>query len=309
MINRRTLKAAMSDPTDKTILMTLVSTAGQRARAKLLIESIRSFGGNLSDCPIWLFESDPQGAPCGALAADGVDIHPLVLPDTVKDYWFGAKVTACSRAEELARPGVRSLIWLSSDCLIVKPPILFDLDPAYDAAARPVHIRNVGLGANEPLDDFWRGVYKRLGVSEIQTTVESFVDVQRIRAYLNSHILAVNPTRGIFRRWFDEFEALVCDQDFQKAACQEVRHQVFLHQAVLSALIVTMIELERIHILPPDYSYPYNLHESVPPGRRAQTLNDLVCITYEDRPLDPDLVDDIEIDEPLRSWLSAHTKG
>lgn len=300
----------MSNPIDEKMIFTrLVSTAGQRAGAKLLIESIRSFGGPLRDCPIWLFEADPQAASCGALAADRVSVHPLPLPDTVKYYWFGAKVYACARAEELAGSGVRSLIWLSSDCLIVKPPVLLDLDPACDAAVRPVHIRNVGLGVDEPLDDFWRGVYQSVGVSEVQTTVESFVDAQRIRAYLNSHMLALNPARGIFRRWFNVFEALVCDQDFQKAACQETRHRIFLHQAVLSALVVTMLAAERIRILPPDYSYPYNLHGSVPPGRRAGALNDLVCITYEDRPLDPDLVDDIEIDEALSSWLSAHTIG
>jgi hypothetical protein len=32
-------------------------------------------------------------------------------------------------------------------------------------------------------------------------------------------------------------------------------------------------------------------------------LNDLVSITYEDRSLDPAIVDDIGIREPLRSWL------
>jgi hypothetical protein len=59
-------------------------------------------------------------------------------------------------------------------------------------------------------------------------------------------------------------------------------------------------------MLPPDYNYPYNLHQSVPPDRRAAALNDLVCIAYENRLLDPNQVDDIAIHEPLRSWLSVH---
>ena len=143
-------------------------------------------------------------------------------------------------------------------------------------------------------------------MQDVQATVESFVDVQLLRAYYNSHAFAVNPSMGLLRQWFACFEALVCDQEFQSSSCQDERHQIFLHQAVLSALLSTSLEPERTRVLPPDYSYPYNLHRSVPLERRAHALNDLVCITYEDRSLEPDSVDDINIYDPLRSWLAVH---
>ncbi|MCP4537480.1 MAG: hypothetical protein GY832_10070 [Chloroflexi bacterium] len=290
---------------DPTVCLILVSTIRQRLRARLLIDSIRAFGGALSHCPIWLFEADTQRVPCDGLKDLDVRVIPLTVPDTVRHYWFADKVYACAQAEELANSKVRSLVWLSSDCLIIKPPLLFDLAPTFDAAVRPVHVRNVGLGATEALDGFWKKVYQTVGVQDVQTTVESFVDVQHIRAYFNSHILAVNPSKGVFRRWFEGFESLVCDQTFQSGSCRDERHQIFLHQAVLSALIVTMLDPERIRTLPPDYSYPYNLHQRVPTDCQALALNDLVCIAYEDRSLDPNVVDDVGIDEPLRSWLSA----
>ena len=290
---------------DQTAFVTLVSTIEQRSCARLLIGSIRSFGGALRHCPIWLFEADPQKVPCDGLEGMGVRVLPLTLPDTVSGYWFAGKVYACARAEELTGSEVRSLIWLSPDCLIIKPPLSFDLAPSFDAAVRPVHIKNVGLLATRPVDDFWKKIYETVGVDDVQTTVESFVDAQHIRAYFNSHALAVNPSKGLFGRWFECFESLACDQAFQSGACQDERHQVFLHQAVLSALIATLLDLERIRILPPDYSYPYNLHQSVPVDRRAVALNDLVCIAYEDRSLDPNEVDDIDIRDPLRSWLLA----
>jgi len=236
----------------------------------------------------------------------GVRVFPLTVPDTVSRYWFAGKVCACARAEELAVPRVQSLIWLSPDCLIIKPPLLFDLGPSFDAAVRPVHIRNVGLGVTEPLDDFWKKICETVGVRDIQTAVESFVDAQHIRAYFNSHALAVNPAKGLFRRWFECFESLVCDQEFQSSSCQDEHHQIFLHQAVLSALLVTSLDSKRTRVLPPDYNYPYNLHQSVPLDRQALALDDLVCITYEDRSLDPNVVDDIDIHDPLRSWLYAH---
>ncbi len=83
--------------------------------------------------------------------------------------------------------------------------------------------------------------------------------------------------------------------------------RVFLYRAVLSALIATSLDRARARELPPDYGYPYNLHSVVPADRRAAALGDAVCVIYEDRSIDPRDVADIEIREPLRSWLTART--
>jgi len=276
----------------------------EREHARLLIDSIRTFGGDFCDRPIWLFEANPQNAPCKGLEGGGVQVLPLHVPDTVSRYDFGDKVYACAQAEASAA-GVQSLIWVDPVFLFIQPPVLFDLGPSFDAAMRPVHIRNVGLLATEPLDGFWKKIYETVGVKDIQATVESFVDAQRIRAYFNSHAFAVNPSKGLLRRWFNCFEALVCDQAFQLTCCQNERHQVFLHQAVLSALSMTMLDPQRVRILQPRYNYPYNLHPSIPLGRRARSMNDLVSIAYEERQINPSVMDDIDIHEPLLSWLSA----
>lgn len=293
---------------DETQFLTLVGSVRQKEGARLLIESIRSFGGALSRCPICLFEADSQKVPCTDLEGPGVQVLPLTVPDSVKDYYYAAKVYACARAETLAKPSVQSLVWLASDCLIVKPPLLFDLVASFDAAVRPVHITNVGLLDAAPVDDYWKRIYEVVGVRDIRTTVKTFVDEQRVRAYFNSHALAVNPSKQLFRRWFELFETLVCDHEFQAGPCQDGLRKVFLHQAILSTLLVTELEPQRIRLLPPDYNYPYNLHQSVPVGKRAATLNDLVCFVYEDLSLNPRAMNDIEIREPLRSWLAARTR-
>jgi hypothetical protein len=291
---------------DQTVFLTWVYSIEQKRNARLLIDSIRSFGGTLRRCPIWLFDANPQKGSCSDMVDTGVRVLPLTVPDTVRHYLFASKVYACAQAEELAGPEIQSLIWLSPDCLIVKPPLLFDLGRSFDAAVRPVHIRNVGLPPAEPLDRFWKGIYTVAGVRDVQVTVESFVDTQRLRAYFNSAAFSARPSTGLFRRWFECFETLVCDQEFQSGSCQDERHQIFLHQAIWSTLTATMLDPKRIRTLPADYGYPYNLHQSVPSDRRAQTLDDLVCVIYEDRSTDPDAMDDIDIHEPLRSWLSSH---
>jgi hypothetical protein len=47
------------------VFATVVKTLYDRARARLLLESLRAFGGDLRQCPVWLFEADPQKASCG----------------------------------------------------------------------------------------------------------------------------------------------------------------------------------------------------------------------------------------------------
>lgn len=126
--------------------------------------------------------------------------------------------------------------------------------------------RNVGVSVAEPLDDFWSRVFERVGIADTDYSVESFVDGQKIRAYFNSHSYRVDPSVGLFRRWLECFEGLVLDTEFQVSSCSDDLHRIFLHQAVLSALTVAMIDSERIRILPPSYSYPYNLNAAVHPN-------------------------------------------
>jgi hypothetical protein len=99
---------------------------------------------------------------------------------------------------------------------------------------------------------------------------------------------------------------LVADEGFQARACQEKRRQIFLFQALLSALLAARLLPEQILLLPHDYNYPYNLQASIPAERRAPSLNNLVSFVYEDRPLDPSRLDDIRVSGALKSFLAAH---
>lgn len=284
------------------------SEEGERL-ARIAVESLRAFGGPLADCPVWAFVQDPQRVARVLPGVDGVQRFPLELEASQVSYAFAEKVYACARAEAMAGPEVRSLAWLSLDSLVVNPPRLFDLGQQpvaqeADAAFRPVHIRNVGSPTHEPPDDFWQGIYSALELGETPYTVESFVDRQMLRPYFNTHCFAFNPAWGLGQAWWESFQRLASDQDFQAASCGDELHQIFLHQAVLSALVVKRLAWERVRVLPPEYSYPLHLLKEMPPERRARLLNTLVIPVYEDAfPWG-----EIEINEPLRTWLSGRLR-
>ncbi len=285
------------------IILTKISSAEEKPFTHLMIESLQAFGGSMSRCPVWIFATDDLAPGCADLSDEQVQVIPLSIPTDLQGYPFSSKVLACARAEELAPAGAGSLIWLDSGCLVVQPPELYDLNDDIDAAFRPVHIRNVGSPVNEPPDAFWQGVYRSAGVQEMDLTVQPFIGTGTLRAYFNSHGFSVRAGLGIFNRWAELFTNLVRDAAFQTASCQDELHRIFLFQAVLSTLVGALIPPQRIRILPPAYNYPYHLQKQVLVDRRAQTLNELVTFAIEETMLVPDRVKDIDILEPLRSWL------
>jgi hypothetical protein len=279
--------------------MLMFRSAESERLARLVIESLRAFGGPMRDCPVWAFVLDPDLTPHTLPGMEGVHRFPLVVDEEFRRYPFADKVCACARAEEMSGTEIRSLAWLSLDCLVVNPPLLFDLGPLHDAAFRPVHHRNIGSLADEPLDRFWQGVYRTVGIDDMPHTVESFVDSRTLRPYFNTHCFAFNPAKGLGRAWWDYFKAMVTDEAFQASSCRDGLHQVFLHQAILSTLVAKLLDWERVRLLPPEYNYPLNLLPQMPPDRRAPALNGLVNAVYEDAfPWN-----EIEVLEPLRSWL------
>jgi hypothetical protein len=287
--------------TEPTCFITVVNSKEGADQARLMIESLRSFGGELKDFPLWIFTTRPEAID---ILSDikNTDIIPLDIEDEFRYYPLSSKVFACARAEERMQPEVHSLVWLGQDCLIVNPPVLFELSPTFDASFRPVHIKNVGSPAQEPPDDYWKEVYQAIGIDVIPFVTESFVDSQILRPYFNTHCFSIDPTKGILRAWREYFKLMISNEGFQAGPCQDELHQVFLHQVVLSALVTKLLDKERIRILPPEYSYPLHFQQEIPKSRRIRTLNRTVCAVYEEK----DFIDNIKIQEPLKSWLKAH---
>lgn len=181
---------------EQTRFLILVRSVEGERHTRLLIESPRTFGGRLRDCPVLVFLPNPASVSHTYPGIENVHFVPLMIEDQFRHYFFGDKVYACAVAEGMVGKKVRSLVWLSPQCLIVNPPVLFDLSTSFDAAMRPVHIKNVGSSVKEPLDDFWKEIYRTVGIDKVSFAVESFVDSQKLRPYFNTHAFAINPSLG-----------------------------------------------------------------------------------------------------------------
>ncbi len=278
----------------------VVNSAEEATQAKFMVESLRSFGGEYSDSPVWIFYPSHY-VPETLSALRYVEIVPLDIEAQARHYPLADKVCACAKAEEMMEAEPGSLAWVNLDCLFVNPPVLFEVGASFEAALRPVHLRNVGSSAGQPLDEYWKTVYDTIGLKDAEYAVESFVDGQTLRPYFNTHCFSIHSARGILQAWRECFLRLIFDRGFQDGPCQDELHQVFLHQVVFSALVTRSVKRDRIRMLPPEYGYPLHLQERIPASRRFQFLNSTVCAVYEEAKS----FTGIEISEPLTSWLKA----
>jgi hypothetical protein len=290
--------------THRTIFFTCVQSRINARCTRRLVESLRRFAGSFSQNEFWLFSPDPHLFSLLECETLGIKTFQISVPESVRHYLFAEKVWTCAQAEVLAGQQVDALVWLNPEVLVLRPPADLELWQEFDAAVRPVHIQNVGLRVDSPVNNYWHQIYNLVGVQDVQVAVESFVDAQPLRAYYNSGVFSLRPSLCLAQRWFDIFERLVLDLAFQEQACQDEWHQIFLHQAVWSSLLAVMLAPERVRSLPPEYGYPIHLNDSLPSNRRARTLDELVCPIYEDLEIAQGELNGLAISPELQAWLA-----
>jgi len=293
-------------PAERFAIVTYILTPDQEKKAEVLIKSLRRFGGDYGGVPVYVVLGNPREVPCPRLRQDGVELVPIEAGEPGRRYPLAIKAYAAARIERLTEDRFDTLAWFDPETLVVGPPQALDLGDRYDAAVKPVFkLNTVALPADAPPDAFWKPIYQAAGLSiEEIPAVKSILEGRPIKAYFNCEIFSVRPRIGIFREWAARLEPLLQDQEYQRTACPDFLHRLFLHQAVLSAVIISKVQARRRAELPDSCGYPLNLHRDLPQARRAPALNGLSGVILENVwDDDPDWFNLLEIREPLLGWL------
>ncbi|MBN2431641.1 MAG: MBL fold metallo-hydrolase, partial [Acidobacteria bacterium] len=117
-------------------------------------------------------------------------------------------------------------------------------------------------------------------------------------------VYAFNPQLGIAAEWARLLTERLQDEAYQRTACASFRQQLFLHQAVLSAVISARVKPGRIRPLPLSHGYPFTQHGQLDPSLQVSSFNALAAVIF-DYAWDkiPTWLDRLDADEPLRQWL------
>jgi hypothetical protein len=277
----------------------------QEDAAAMLVDSIRAWGGEYRDCPIYAVLTDPRASGL-RLKDKNVQMVPLELKESVRNYPFAAKAYAAAKVESLIAGKAQSLAWFDPETMLLRPPREMDLKDGVSAAVAPVAFINIGQAENEPVNAYWAAIYKKCSLDPKKLfIVETKVDCKKVRA-----------DRGLCREWAQVLDELLHDKEYQRTAITDAVHKTFLHQAVISTLIVSRLDRREIHMFSPGYNYPLYCHDidfevangtyRMPAHKKARKLNDLTSVFIESffiqhldwiRYVPP-------VDGPLRKWLT-----
>jgi ketosteroid isomerase-like protein len=293
---------------DGIAIVTYVASSEQERAVRALIRSIRERGGNYKASPIYVVSAFPDDLSCTSLKQEGVIVLPLHMERAFLDYPLAIKAFAAAQVEEQVKGEVGTLVWLDPGVLVLGPPAGLALDRSSDVALRPVTLANtIGMPPQNAPDEYWAPIYLETGLDHRKlpalTTIADEVPVQ---PYYNCEVFSFAPRLGIAGEWARLLERFLKDDRFQKTACTSFPRRLFLHQAVLSAVVSARVRPERIKALPLASAYPFSQHGRLPAAKKTATLNDLALVIFDRTwQQDPAWLDKIRVAEPLRSWLTA----
>jgi hypothetical protein len=298
----------------KDLIFAFMMGAGEAEKDALrLARSIRAFGGEFSFNPIWMLsqrsEDDLSGETQQELFSLGARLIAFDLDPSAGSFPFANYVTAAGIAEGLAQGETSFLVMMASDTLVLQTPSACLLPGGKSLGACPVHLKLLGSGYNDPIDEFWRLVYHYCQVDlERIFPVQTMVDEQMVRAYFNAGLLVVRPERGLLRSWQEDFDNIYHLPEFEAYYQQNELYEIFIHQAVLAGSILSSLKPEEIQQLPFEMNYPLHLHTNVEVSRRPVSLNQLITCRFEDYNEffgNPEVNALIQIEKPLTEWLKT----
>ena len=291
--------------------LTFATTAIGRdpTRAIMLFDSLRTFGGELANSPcIMLIAETRVPLPEEVrkrLSALDVHLVPYAIDEQAARFPLAPLAYAAARAEQEVKGNTEILVWMNEDTLIVRPPVEFLLQKDINLAYRPVHHTRIGSVYERPPDDFWSLIYQHCGISADRAfPMETCIRDNTIRAYFNAGLLVVRPECRLLETWLDHFKKLYRHPDFQPFFNSDVIYMVFMHQVVLSGVILNVFGRDELLLLPATVNYPLNLHLECSAEYRPESLNDLTTCRYEGIENLQDALQVILVQEPLRSWLN-----
>lgn len=287
---------------------TVVPAKPSETQALLLAESIRAFAGSLAKAPIWLLtpEIDRQlSTPFKQrLLALDISLVPFKIDPKTLNFPLAGDVLAADLAESKALDQADLLAWLGGNTVVVQEPKGFLLPKNKVLGFRPVHHTLLGSRYDEPLDPFWTLIYQHCNVPRTRIfPMMTHVDGTRIRPYFNAGLLVTRPEKRMLQAWRETFFKIYQEPSFQKFYQKDERYSIFIHQAVLSGVILSTLETTEIQELPSTYNYPLHLHAEDVTDHRPSCMEELVTFRHEGFYVDPKWIDKMPAGEPLKHWI------
>lgn len=212
------------------------------------------------------------------LASDRLQVIPFELPKELEKFPFADKVFASAKAESMTK-GI--LLWMDVDSIFFVEPSKLILEEDKLIGYRPVDKKLIGSDYNKEISSFWSMIYKYFNLEDQFDPMTTSVDNVLIRPYINAGFLMVRCELGIFKLWVKYFLDLVYSKDIIPYYSESVLYKIFIHQAVLTGVILSRINQDDLQLLSSNVNYPIHLHNEHPLSDSIKSSRDLISCRYD----------------------------
>jgi hypothetical protein len=193
---------------------------------------------------------------------------------------------------------------MDAHSLVVQEPHETLLEDPFRFGCRPVDHLLIGSRFDEPLDPFWAYIYRICDVPEARIfSMLTSVDQIEIRPYINAGFLVIKPEAGVLNRWFEVFAANFNSPKAHAFYEQDALRRVFMHQAVLSGVVMRCFKPRQIKILPMNVNIPLHLFEDLDEDDSDEWLDQMVTIRYDVRFEEASWLDRLPLKSGMKAWL------
>jgi hypothetical protein len=271
-------------------------------------ESIRTFGGQMKEAPVRVYLSstcqDWDEGTLALLKSMRMDVRFVDIPTEHSWYPYASKVFASSHAESDAKHEAALVAWLDPDMVFVREPREFLLKDEFDIGYRPVQLVNISSLYDQPIDDFWERVYSMVGVPDSALfSMITTVDNTAIRPHFNAGMIIVRPAKGILQSWAENFGRLASDSVITDLCGNSSQRKIYLHQAALTATLLTNVSHDRMCDLPPTYNYAVFLTEKMADKKTIMALDDVVMFRHGQHYISIDKLEEYAGSSKIFRWL------
>jgi hypothetical protein len=257
-----------------TCFLLCVERGPLESQTLLCVESLREWGGELANAPVYTFAPRPGREPADATLERLGELGAMHVREPLNaahpELPHCNKVYASAWAERELDDEI--LVFVDSDTVFLDEPALL-ASGDWVAAARPVGQTNAGsTGEGHRNESAWQALYEELGV-EARPFLESNVEGERIRAYFNAGLVGVRRDSGLLGGWRAALDRLMASDFIERqGGRKQLRNQ--LDQLALAGVLAD--RFEEMQILPVTYNYPLPKRILQPPEMQALDLDDLV---------------------------------
>lgn len=245
---------------EKLGIIIVIESGDIEQKTKLLIDSIRTFGGDIKDSKIWAVKprkgKELANETLGFLKARSVEFIDVDLNKHWHVYGHANKIYACGYIEDNFGDQYEALLFLDSDTIVINSVDAHLLGNRYKVAVKPIDGQTLGQTQGMRLTVFWTLIYESCGVSiENVWTVKTTVKELEILAYFNSGVVFSCSNTKLFSQWRSNFEQF--NKNIEAYHLNSLEY-FFLEQALLAGTILGKFHRDEVLVLDNFYNYSLN---------------------------------------------------